>query len=1194
MPVVLRVAARLALALAAAAPGLLLRPAVHAASAVVTAADRELPADHLRDNSLRGDVILNGWWELHPPAGSANAVERVRVPDVIPTNTKPREGHRLERGFVLPAAWAGRRLTLEFSGAAAAPVEARLNAVSLGSAARRFVELEIPISSLRSSGPQRLVLLGGYQGDNVVLRSYPAEAAAVADTYIHTSFRRMAVDLHLEGRAAPGATLRAHVEIRENPADAAPALAFTGESFSVGADGAWKHVASSAWAAPKLWSPDTPNLYHYTVELREAAGGRVVDRVLPRRFGFREVWLEPKQIVMNGVPLHFTGDSWGRTMHRDLQQREQAEATMRAFRGAGIRAVHGISGDMAFTVADEVGVLVALCNVGGLDVPVNVLAALGRDEAGDAGGDADFTGGDDAKYRASQERLAAVIRRWREHPSILTWQIRSPWSRVTLDSRKVGLSENPWDYWPGNNNPENNRQRYRVASRVARFVEAIDPFRPVSAQNQPDVRVELATRYLCDNLDMQEQEMFYERWRASGSEKVLIPSEFSVPFAGHHFLRKKDHQMPQGPAYPAIHIENAARRFGEEVYLQEPTGRLARFNRMVDSDHKLSPVYQRLVADNALRTWRAWRTDGVTALAHWEMREGFETLVDGRTTARRLGVPAEVDPRRPGRSVAAGTPSASSFPIPGVDRALAGGEAYLRGIAGLHAYIGGAPGLSVHNKDHLFFAGARVEKRVVVLNDHFQAIPVSGRWELVAVGAGAGGGDGGAAVLSGELRAAIPAGARSLDALRIAFDAPRVERRTDYRLRVRLEAPVRGELADEFAVTVFPEERAPLAQLRKRVWFVAADEAGGPDAFIAATGLRAEPLRVGGPRPASEDIVVVLRGALQPGARGAEVLKAHDIDGLVERGLRLLVLEQSAPDVFGLRTESVRPRRVFIAAEGHPVLAGLAAVDFTYWSGASDLEVDVPVGNEPSLKRFPERLWHVSNENSVASRTLYRPHVGANRALLVSGFDLQETPLLETARGRGRVVFCQLDVSNRYGRDPVATRVVDNLFRYLETAPEPDPARGEVSVLPPSAAGVEIRSAVFRAAKPAGEAAWGITQAELFFREALYAKNEITRTRPEGRLPVLAGADRETAAGVLPEVVRWNASSDRFETTLDEPHFETGWARRKVAFVKAALVVNQGGSRTDGPALRHHGDAKALYPHRFPEGFIDPYTAACW
>jgi hypothetical protein len=84
-----------------------------------------------------------------------------------------------------------------------------------------------------------------------------------------------------------------------------------------------------------------------------------------------------------------------------------------------------------------------------------------------------------------------------------------------------------------------------------------------------------------------------------------------------------------------------------------------------------------------------------------------------------------------------------------------------------------------------------------------------------------------------------------------------------------------------------------------------------------------------------------------------------------------------------------------------------------------------------SAKEFPDRIAHVSNTNAVASRTLVRPQVGAVRALAVSGFDLAESPLLEVTRGKGRILFCQLDVSSRYGIDPAATQIVDNIFEYM-------------------------------------------------------------------------------------------------------------------------------------------------------------------
>ncbi len=66
----------------------------------------------------------------------------------------------------------------------------------------------------------------------------------------------------------------------------------------------------------------------------------------------------------------------------------------------------------------------------------------------------------------------------------------------------------------------------------------------------------------------------------------------------------------------------------------------------------------------------------------------------------------------------------------------------------------------------------------------------------------------------------------------------------------------------------------------------------------------------------------------------------------------------------------------------------------------------------------------------------------------MSGFDLAESPLLEVTRGKGRIVFCQLDVSNRYGTDPVATQLVDNLFAYMTRVGEPDPEKSAVAHLP--------------------------------------------------------------------------------------------------------------------------------------------------
>jgi hypothetical protein len=249
----------------------------------------------------------------------------------------------------------------------------------------------------------------------------------------------------------------------------------------------------------------------------------------------------------------------------------------------------------------------------------------------------------------------------------------------------------------------------------------------------------------------------------------------------------------------------------------------------------------------------------------------------------------------------------------------------------------------------------------------------------------------------------------------------------------------------------------------------------------------------------------------------------------------------------------------------------------------------LPVGAISISENFPDRLWQVSNTNAVATTTLYRPQTGAARALAVSGFDLGETPLLEVVRGKGRILFCQLDVSNRYGHDPAATRIVDNMLEYMASAPQPPGKLNEVTHLKPDGRQVVQRPNVFRAAKPAGADGWGMTNAELFFRESLYTGHWVTRTRPEGIVPVLASAQGDAP----PQVIRRSVSG-QYEMTLDESLFSTGWARRKVGFLRAAMIINQGGTSDVGPGLNLHGNPTRLYPHVWIEGFVHPYTAACW
>lgn len=59
------------------------------------------------------------------------------------------------------------------------------------------------------------------------------------------------------------------------------------------------------WENPKLWDAFTPNLYN--IRTAVFSDGVEIDR-MTERFGFREVWIEGENLMLNGHPLHLFSD----------------------------------------------------------------------------------------------------------------------------------------------------------------------------------------------------------------------------------------------------------------------------------------------------------------------------------------------------------------------------------------------------------------------------------------------------------------------------------------------------------------------------------------------------------------------------------------------------------------------------------------------------------------------------------------------------------------------------------------------------------------------------------------------------------------------------------------------------------------------------------------------------------------------
>jgi beta-galactosidase len=86
--------------------------------------------------------------------------------------------------------------------------------------------------------------------------------------------------------------------------DGAEVSAPRGFAADIAADGTATVTLTTPVAAPKLWSAEKPNLYYVFYRLSD--GNQTVERVQDR-IGFRKVELKNGVVLINGVPVKFTG-----------------------------------------------------------------------------------------------------------------------------------------------------------------------------------------------------------------------------------------------------------------------------------------------------------------------------------------------------------------------------------------------------------------------------------------------------------------------------------------------------------------------------------------------------------------------------------------------------------------------------------------------------------------------------------------------------------------------------------------------------------------------------------------------------------------------------------------------------------------------------------------------------------------------
>jgi beta-galactosidase len=695
-------------------------------------------------------------------------------------------------------------------------------------------------------------------------------------------------------------------------------------------------------------------------------GERQIDETFPVRFGFREVWAEGGDFWFNGVRLCMQGQCHSFPGH----DRKKAEET--------------------------------ICRLGLIGFRASIGYFLGRDSMPQAATEATLKAADAAGFlfnfklyggglTAEGDRRARrdYFRQFRPHPCVVAYTQCQYGYHGPAHGSPISLGR-PVD------EKEKALTEYQSDQALVDLCHEQAPGSLVSYYQEGvvgDYRSYM--QYLGYGTPVQTREEWPRYW-AQQRPAAFFGAELDMSCDLYIWKWQKGFRAggtPFAQGTEPLVTEHAARYFGDVAYANETPETVKAIQshgeKETEYDLSQSPNAVSLKAMLVERTTRAWRTYGISYLIHDDSRITY----------------------RPDLTL-----SASDL-------------AYQKNNARFLAYVGGLES-DFARKDHAFHAGEAVQKTAVLINNKFHPVEASVRWRLVRRGAAE-------VLLTTSEKLRVQAG----EILKhpVEFSAPPVTDKTLY--TIELQVQQEGERSEDvFHIEVFPKPTLP--DLGKAEVAVA-DETGDTSAVLRKAGVTSDrAVRLSGGNAAAEqalagaDILVIGRKSLP-----SEVPTIRMLFRAAENGLNIVCFEQIGKELFGLRNDDPNTRHAFISARDHPVVHGLSDEDFRDWRGASDILEPYPdyrQGTQYGLLTHKTargffgqcEFAQWSSNGTVATFHIDKPQTGTFRTIVSSGFDMLYSPLVELRAGQGTVLLCQLDVTNRYGTDPVATLVVNRLLQY--------------------------------------------------------------------------------------------------------------------------------------------------------------------
>ncbi len=942
-------------------------------------------------------AILSPWFEDHPEA----------LAKIVPDHAW------YGRAFTVPEEARGRRAVLTFdllgasatvyvdgrkAGAVAFP-DTEVDVTAFVTPGKRHVfaidvsadlsgETDVYNESRRKVRAARTVNFKGICGD--VWLDLTPSGGRLDFAWAETSVERGEITFRAETSGLTAGKAYA-VEAQVVSLDGADRKAFNGTG-TVAADGVLTMTAP--WKGARLWDIDTPR-NRYACRLAVMEGGRLLDETTPFVFGFRDVRVSGRDLLLNGTKVHL------RALYDDTQKwrahaasHTNAVLKFEAAKAQGFNSM--IAGNYSFgagaipgaedhlTAADDCGFLYCF--------------TLPHFK--------DFDGLDGAEGQAAyRETARKVMRLARRHPSVVLWATShnaAGYLGAGHPQRIDGKYELPASY---------NGERRRFARTCRRLIGELDPSRPCYHHESGNLDDFHTVNCYLNWSPIQERSEWLEHWATDGV-KPLFFVEWGLPhlaswmsYRGPGFIWREKGFMSLwaaeyaaairgDAAYEATAAAKTALEREAALWRESPRGFAC--ERLSGLASTLTNNYHGVQARFADDNWRSMRAWGITAALPWDQ---------GGLYRPRPSAPAPVDltladaRKRPGLVpdvIAAGwgDPAAyESTPL---------GRSFDRWNRPDCAWIGGAGVFT--DKRHVYAPGETVKKTLVILNDRRKAQTVA--W---------------AAALGGEKRSGkVRVGIGEKALVPVSFAAP--AKGGDYAVEAafRFEGGVRQ--TDRFAVSVLSRKGA------ETVPVVLVDTVGKTRAELARLGIAFRE----GVEPRKDDRLVI----------GRESLTKDVLDGKVLphawRGGRTVVFEQSKATLesIGFRVQTYGLRNVFVRGAAAGGASDLLRDELLRdWAGASTLErpftrlseVESGADGDTFAGYSVGRVWRNGFRGAVASVIPEKPSYGDWMPWVDGGFDLQYSPLLEWRAAWGSVVFCQMDVTARSEPDVVADALIRRL-----------------------------------------------------------------------------------------------------------------------------------------------------------------------